>query len=164
MELWPEPILTPLLVDFFYLKAKQRRSLCFAFVCDSTENTGFLKFCRFYCVFQWKSNQSSSKIHKMTFCMQKSMCKKVTNFKSLKVSKLMTLKWKYLVNNRRNAGYLQNIFIQDTSILGKRLLISWHETSQAFLSKKRFKNVKNQVVKWLFSLKGLILFTIFWVF
>ena len=76
----------------------------------------------------------------------------------------MSLKWKYFVNNRRNAGYLQNIFIQDTSILGKRLLISWHETSQAFLLKKRFKNVKNQVVKWLFSLKGLILFTIFWVF
>ena len=29
------------------------------------------------------------------------------------------------------------------------------------MSKKRFKNVKIQVVKWLFSLKGLILFAIF---
>ena len=77
------------LLSFSY---QQFQIFCFAFVCDLTENTGFLKFCRFYCVFQWKSNQNSSKIHKMTFCMQKSMCKKVTNFKSLKVSKLMTLK------------------------------------------------------------------------
>ena len=71
---------------------KQRLHLCFAFVCNSTENTGFLKFCRFCCVFQWKSYQNLSKIHKMTFCMQRSMCEKVTNFKSLKVPKLMTLK------------------------------------------------------------------------
>ena len=86
------------------------------------------------------------------------MCEKVTNFKSLKVSKLeYTLKPENISQN----PYFQ---FNHTSILGKRLLISWHETSQAFLSKKRFKYVKNQVVKWLFSLKGLILFTIFWVF
>ena len=72
-------------VGIVQLMVKQRFRLCFAFVCNSTENTGFLKFCRFHCVFQ-KSNQNSSKIHKMTFCMQRSMCKKVTNFESLKVS------------------------------------------------------------------------------
>ena len=47
----------------------------------------------------------------MTFGIQKSMCEKVANFKSLKVSKQITLKLKYFVNNRRSAGYSQNIFI-----------------------------------------------------
>ena len=52
------------------LMVKQRPRLCFAFVCDSPKNAGILKFCRFYGVFQWKSHQNSSKIHKMTFWMQ----------------------------------------------------------------------------------------------
>ena len=39
------------------------------------------------------------------------MCEKVANFKSLKVSELITLERKYFVNNQRSAGYLQNIFI-----------------------------------------------------
>ena len=45
-----------------------------------------------------KFHKNSSKIHKMTFGMQRSMCEKVANFKSLKVSKLLTLKSKYFVN------------------------------------------------------------------
>ena len=41
------------------LMVKQRRSLCFAFVCNSTENTGFLKFCRFVMY----SSGNPTKIH-----------------------------------------------------------------------------------------------------
>ena len=43
--------------------------------------------------------------------MQRSMCEKVANFKSLKLSKVIILELKYFVNNRRSAGYLQNNFI-----------------------------------------------------
>ena len=94
------------------LMVKQRRSLCFAFICNSTENTSFLQFGRFYCVFQWKSNQNSSKIHKITFCMQRSMCKKVTNFKSLKVSKLIT--YAYSSRNMKLVSFFFWIFSQIT--------------------------------------------------
>ena len=39
-----------------------------------------------------KNRSSSSKIYKITFGMQRSMCKMVTYFKSLQVSKLINLK------------------------------------------------------------------------
>ena len=49
-------------------------------------------------LFSLKFHQNSSKSYNMTFGMQKSMCEKVANFKCLKVSKLITLKWKHSVN------------------------------------------------------------------
>ena len=70
--------------------AKQMLRLCFTFVGNSTENTGFWEFCKFYVIFPLKSDQNLSKTYKMTFGMQRSMCKKLTNFESLKVSKLIT--------------------------------------------------------------------------
>ena len=72
------------------LMVKQRLRLCITSVGESTENAFFLKFSGFM-VFSRKDHiKNSSILYNMTFCMQRSMCKKVTNFKSLKVSKLMT--------------------------------------------------------------------------
>ena len=70
---------------------KQRRSLCFTFVGNSTVNTGFWQFCCFFVYIFVKILKNSSKSYKMTFGMQRSMCEKVANFNRLKVTKQVTL-------------------------------------------------------------------------
>ena len=70
---------------------KQRLRLCFAFVCNSTENTGFFEILQVLWCIPVEIQPNSSKSYKMTFFMQMAMCKKVTNLECLKVSKLITL-------------------------------------------------------------------------
>ena len=69
-----------------------KQSICFTIVGNSTVNTGFGNFAGFLGLFSLKFNQNSSKSYKMTFGMQRSMCEKVANFKSIKVSMQITLK------------------------------------------------------------------------
>ena len=70
---------------------KQRLRLCFTFVGNSTVNTGLGNFAGFLGLFSLKFKENSSKIYKMSFGMQRSLCEKVAIFKRLKVSKLITL-------------------------------------------------------------------------
>ena len=70
---------------------KPRLRLCFTIVGNSTVNTGFWQFCRFFGFIFVKIPPKFIKKLQMTFGMQRSMCEKVVNFKSLKVSKLITL-------------------------------------------------------------------------
>ena len=78
---------------------KQRLRLCFTIVGNSTVNTGFWQFCRFLGFIFVKIPPKFFKKLQNGLWHSKVNVWKGGKFNSLKVSKQITLKWKYFVNS-----------------------------------------------------------------
>ena len=115
---------------------KQRQSLCFTFEGNSTVNTGFWQFCWFFGFIFVKIPP------KFTKKLQNDLWHaKINVLKGRKFEKLISVKTDdFKMKISCKYFHLRHFNIRQT------LTQSWYETSQGFLSKKRFENVKIELL------------------